>query len=358
MLKKFLLCLSLTLASPAATQESPAIPSDIGERVTAGYAAPKLAAFADVTQHLHGRMEELCAKPSEQEFQDIRADFAEVVRAWGPVSILRFGPLIEENRFERIFFWPDARGVTLRQVQALLAEEDPQAITPEGLSEKSVAVQGLPALEFVLFGAGSETLETAADTYRCRYGAAIAANLALLAGEVETAWAPGTSFQDEFTEPAPENAFYRTPAEVAGEVVKALGTGLQFARNAELLPALGESVEKANGRRAPLWRSNLTFLLIGAQIEGSIGLLQAADFKTALDEGGGGVVDSVLFDLEHALRAIEEVENAAETAFAEEEDRGRLSYVTVALEGANHTIGEHLSAAIGLMMGFNALDGD
>ena len=140
--------------------------------------------------------------------------------------------------------------------------------------------------------------------------------------------------------------------------MKALGTGLQFTRNAELQPALGESAEKANGRRAPLWRSKLTFALVGTQIEGAIGLLQAAGFETEFDESGRAVIDSVLFDLEHALGAIEDVKSPAETAFAEEKDRGLLSYAAVALEGANHTIGEQLSAAIGLTMGFNALDGD
>ncbi|MDZ5699800.1 imelysin family protein [Chelativorans sp. M5D2P16] len=358
MLKTLLLCLSLALSLPVQAQESGHIPPDIGTRVADRYAASSLAGFAGVTGRLRGKIEELCARPGKAALAEVRATFADTIRAWAYVSILRFGPLVEENRFEHIFFWPDPRGVTLRQVQGVLAEKDEQAANPLTLKEKSVALQGLPALEFVLFGSGSEALARVGDGFRCRYGTAIAANLANRAAALEAAWAPGSSFHAAFTEPGADNALYRSPKEVAGEVVKALGTTLQFARDAELLPALGDDAAKANGRRAPFWRSNLTFALVGAQIEGTMALLQSTGFGTRLDAERRAVIDTVLFDLEHALGAVDDVQAPAETAFAEEKSRRRITYAAVALKGANRSISEELSAAIGLTMGFNALDGD
>ncbi|MCP8882412.1 hypothetical protein NIM87_02745 [Devosia sp. XJ19-1] len=41
-----------------------------------------------------------------------------MVESWGRLSVLRFGPLISDNRFETIFFWPDLRGVTLAVTEA------------------------------------------------------------------------------------------------------------------------------------------------------------------------------------------------------------------------------------------------
>lgn len=356
--KTFLLCLGFVFSLPAQAQEAAHIAPDIGARVADLYAVPSLAAFAGVTGRLEGKMDELCTAPGEATLEEVRATFADTVRAWGPVSILRFGPVTVENRFEHLFFWPDPRGVTLRQVQGVLAEEDEQAASPSGLKEKSVALQGLPALEFVLFGSGSETLAGVDGSYRCRYGAAIVVNMADRAAAIEAAWAPGAPFHAEFTEPGAGNALYRSREEVAGEVIKALGTALQFARDAELLPALGDSADKANGRRAPLWRSGLTFDLVDTQIEGMAELVGAAGFESRLDEERRAVIDSVLFDLEHALGALEDVEAPAEAAFAEKADRDRIAYAAVALQGANRSISEQLSAAIGLTMGFNALDGD
>lgn len=352
-----LLFLALAFSSPVAAQAA-RVPPDIGTRVVNAYVAPNLAAFAEATERLSENMRALCEKPSDDTLAEARAGFAETVPAWGRVSVLRFGPLIEENRFEHFFFWPDPRGVTLRQVQAIIATKDPTATTPAELAGKSVAVQGLPALEFVLHGSDTEALAGGAGAYRCRYGSAIADNLAGRASELAAAWAPGAPFHTAFARPAAGNALYRSPAEVAGEVVKALTTTLQFVRFAELLPALGETPEKANGRRAPFWRSDLTFALLAAQINGAIGLLQSAGFETQLDARSQPYLNSVLFDLKHAVEAVQRVEQPAQTAFAEGEDRGRLTYANLALDGANERIGTQFSVAIGLTMGFNALDGD
>jgi predicted lipoprotein len=70
---------------------------------------------------------------------------------------IRFGPVTEENRLERILFWPDRKGIGLKQVQAAIAGEDATAADPQTLPGKSVAMQGLGALEFVLFGTGSDS---------------------------------------------------------------------------------------------------------------------------------------------------------------------------------------------------------
>ncbi len=72
-----------------------------------------------------------------------------------------------------MLFWPDRKGTGLKQVQAALASKDPTAADAAQLAGKSVAMQGLGALEFVLYGTGSEELATAGESYRCAYGAAI-----------------------------------------------------------------------------------------------------------------------------------------------------------------------------------------
>ena len=87
-----------------------------------------------------------------------------------------------------MLFWPDRKGIGLKQVQAALADKDATAADPATLAGKSVAMQGLGALEFVLFGTGAETLAATGDAYRCAYGAAIAGNLETIAAELDDAW--------------------------------------------------------------------------------------------------------------------------------------------------------------------------
>src|SRR5690606_22737995 len=101
---------------------------------------------------------------------EVRAQFPAVVTAWSRIELYRFGPLMAQNRSDRILFWPDRKGIALRQVQAILADKDEAALAPETLARKSVAVQGLGALEFVLHGTGSEDLATPDGAFRCDYG--------------------------------------------------------------------------------------------------------------------------------------------------------------------------------------------
>lgn len=346
--------LALALAVPPAGAGP--IPDDVGSRVAEGFAMPRTAAFADAAAGMRGGIDALCARPDAPALEDARRRLVRLVAAWGEVSVLRFGPLQVENRFERVFFWPDPRGVIVRQVQALLAAGDEAALASGALAGKSVAVQGLPALEFVLHGAGAEELETARGLHRCRYGAAVAGNLETIAQAFAAQWRPGAPFHDAFAAPGPDGDLYRSPKEVAAETVKAMATTLQFVRSAELLPALGESGQAARGRRAPLWRSDLTFALVAAQIDGVVGLLDAAGF--AGDEAARPAVEALRFDLTHAREAVGRIEAPAEHAFAEEAERDRIRYVAVALDSAGKTLGGALSAALDLTMGFNALDGD
>lgn len=351
------LVLAIFLLAAAPASAGP-IPEDIGGRIADGFAVPAAGAFEVAARETARRAGALCAQPDGAALDAARAGFAGLVEAWARVSVLRFGPLQAQNRFERAFFWPDPRGVIVRQVQALLAAGDESALEPEALAGKSVALQGLPALEFVLYGSGSEELEAGTTGgYRCRYGAAIAGNLAAIA-EILTAEWTSSPFRQSFVAPAQDGDPYRSNKEVAAETVKALGTGLQFVRAAELLPALGESAEEAKGRRAPLWRSGLTFALVGAQIDGLDALLEAAGFHETGEAAARTAVDGIRFDLVHAREAIAAIVAPAEHAFADPQDRERIRYVTVALNSANAALGERLSAALGLTMGFNALDGD
>jgi predicted lipoprotein len=346
-----------SLSLPALAQEPPPIASDIGGRVVDAFARPVIMAFDGAASDQAEAIEGLCSTPSGQALETARDAFRVLVPAWGRVSVLRFGPLQAENRFERMFFWPDPRGVTLRQVQSLLAEEDQTATDPATLAEKSVALQGLPAIEFLLFGGGSDDLAAGAP-YRCAFAQAVARNAGAIAAQLRDGWADGTPFHTSFVAPAVDSDPYRSTSEVAGELVKALSTALQFIRAAELLPAYGETAEDARGKRAPFWRGDLTFDFVAAQVDGMIGLLEASGF---LDHGDGlatGLASSIRFELRSAKNTLYGVEEPAEIAFESEADRGRIGFAMIALEGANHTLGEQFSAAIGLTMGFNALDGD
>ncbi len=343
---------TLLLAGPAAAQEAS------GSRIAAQFARPSLEALVSSADEAEAAISGLCGALSLEALASARTAFATMVTDWGRVTVLRFGPLADEHRFERIFFWPDPRGIALRQVQGLLAEEDDSATSPETLAEKSAALQGLPALEFALFGTGSEDLATEAESFRCRYAAAIAGNVGNLAGEVLAGWQNGTAFARSFTAPDADSDPYRDQDEVDGEIIKALSTVFQFVRAAEILPALGDSVDDARGKRAPLWRSGLTFELIVAQAKGARDFLTAAGYVESLPEERNWVPGSIAFELATTINILSGIDTAPVNAFEDEDARGKITVADLALDHAGHLTSEQLAAALDLIMGFNALDGD
>ena len=70
----------------------------------------------------HGRPEAIrqqrCAaslRPAA--LKDTQKAFAATVEAWSVVEPIRFGPVAQEHRFERIFYWPDPKGLGTRQIR-------------------------------------------------------------------------------------------------------------------------------------------------------------------------------------------------------------------------------------------------
>ena len=115
------------------------------------------------------------------------------MQAWSLVEPIRFGPVAEQHRYERIFYWPDPKGLGARQVREALGKEDATVTEAASLSAKSVALQGLPALEYLLYGDDAGTLAKGGGeaTFRCRFAETIAGNVAGMAKDIAAGWQDG-----------------------------------------------------------------------------------------------------------------------------------------------------------------------
>src|SRR5690606_14607136 len=121
------------------------VPGDLGQRLAEGYARPAVAKLTERAGQLEQALKAWCGSGGQSDVKGVQQAFAGAAQAWAGVEFLRFGPLVQGNRYEKLAFWPDTRGVMQRQVRALLAAADPAAIAPGALASRSVAMQGLPA---------------------------------------------------------------------------------------------------------------------------------------------------------------------------------------------------------------------
>ena len=319
------------------------------------------ASFETAARDQSLAIRQLCPSPSAVALQSARATFKRLVLTWSRIELFRFGPARSDNLFERIFFWPDRRGRGLRQVQALLAEENPDAIDPERLRRKSVAVQGLPALEFLLFGTGSDALANPEGAYRCGLAAAVAAVIAGHAATLHTAWAGADGHSQLMQRPGADNPLYRNNAEVLQEILRAAAEIVEIVRDVKLGSALGESPDNAKPRRAPFARSDLALDAMAQNLDAVRTLLADEARPPLLPEPHARHTAALRFELDKAREVLDRLAAGPRIWEALAKDpaaREDLAYVLLPLAGAQRLLRETYPAALGLTLGFNSLDGD
>lgn len=341
----------------SANAEVPTAPPIISS-VIQRFVLPGYAAFHQETSALAASVAALCATPSQASLEASRDSFSATTIAWSSVEMIRFGPVTEGNRLERVLFWPDRKGTGLRQVQAALAEKDPSATDPDTLAGKSVAMQGLGALEFVLFGTGYETLATEPNSYRCAYGAAIALNLDSIAAQLEAEWAKPDGFAAQWQSPGASDSIYRNDAEALGEMLDAFVTGLEMVRDVRLGGFLGETAEDDKPKQALFWRSAGTVPSLEADMAGMKALFDASGLGAMLPPDSEYVSGSIDFEFNNAINAARAVDGDIADALADPQKRGKLAYFGVVTSSLSELFGTRLSGAFGLTSGFSSLDGD
>jgi len=174
---------------------TPAHARTIGEKAVENHIRPVYQRLATATAGLVTAADKFC-DGGQKDRAGLSAAFKVAVLAWAGAEHLRFGPIAEQNRYERFAFWPDPKGLGPKQIAAALRDKDASVTTAEGLAQKSVALQGLTAFEILFWGGDAEkpAANAEAPALRCAYAKAIARNLAQISADVRDAWAPADGF--------------------------------------------------------------------------------------------------------------------------------------------------------------------
>ena len=83
--------------------------------------------------------------------KDVKNSFLLLLESWTNVQHIRFGPVNDFNHYSRIQFWPDKRNVTNRQFLKAKKNMPNDLYDYQLLSNKSVALQGIPILERIVY---------------------------------------------------------------------------------------------------------------------------------------------------------------------------------------------------------------
>jgi uncharacterized protein len=368
-MSRWLSALALTLisATMALAQEADtAPPKTLSEEATKhvmvkvvdDFIRPGYRQFSGQSAVLTNAMADLCATPSDKTYAAAQTAFADAATSWAQIEIVRVGPVLDAYRFERILFYPDRKGTGLRQVQAVLAGADEGATTPAGLAQKSVAVQGLGALEFVLYGTGKDVLLSEKNSFRCRYGLSIAGNVQRIATELTQAWDEPDGIQQDWKNPGKDSAVFRDGHEGVTEALGILVHSAEAARDQRIETFYKGEANNTFPRQALFWRSKLTFPMLAGNLEGIHRLLDASGFRDLLAPDQQSIIGSIDFVLKSLTKVTNDVNPDVEVAVADEKERQKLDFLLMNSRDLILRLNDGLGGGLGLGAGFSFSDGD
>jgi len=331
------------------------------------HVVPGYTRLAEATAGLSTAADTFCAAPSMPALEALRGAYGAAADAWQGIQHVRFGPVELFMRSVRFAFWPDPRNTVSRQLTSTLAARDPEAVAQPAFDKGSIAVQGLPALERLLYGKDSAAALMASGDdarYRCTMITAIAHNLAVIAKDVEAAWTKGDRpFAAVISQAGPDNDRYRDPKEATLDLFKSLYSAIELVADHKLAKPLGETLAAARPSLAESWRSERSLDNVRANLaaaeamyrgEGGYGM---SDFVR--QAAGDAAFDDLLSRAFTQTRATaDRIALPLEAAVSDPAARPAVEQLATEAAALKQLLVQRLSTALGIPVGFNALDGD
>ena len=315
--------------------------ASLNEAAFEQHVRPRYESLAEATAALDAGAKTFCQSPAHEKLSDLQSRYHAAADAWQDVQHIRFGPVELFFRSQRIAFWPDQRNSIGKQMAEILAQRKSALLAPEKFGRGSVAVQGLPALERLLFGADAAKLPAPGEDarYRCDYLIAIAANLSGIAREVRDEW-----------QKQPANG-----KDTSLDLFKSLYTAVELVADHKLARPLGASAAEARPRLAESWRSNRSLDNIRHNLEAARHLYSTAFAPVITDQALNADIGRAF---ERTIAAATAVKMPLEEAVQDRTARAALETLGAEVIALKQLLMQRLPAALDLPLGFNALDGD
>ena len=344
----------LAVAMFTAVVATPSLPASaaapnyaaINTSVVDKHALPRYHALSNATENLVSSIDHLCRQVSHASLSTAREAFHLAFDGWQGVEHLRQGPAAEVEAHIRVKFWPDRRNLVGRHLRRTISGNDGSILEPATFATTSIAVQGFPALEQLLFGKeATERLKSPdGPITRCKIARAISVNLRSIAQDLHAGWRNNPDGN-------------RPHKRVTSDLFNDLVTGLVAIADLKLGSPMG-----SNGRTRPRQAESH---LSGRSLRNVTKNLEALkDLYISLASApssplAGTAGDQTIRNRFNAAIAESKSLGPSITAILETTDGPRrLTALKTAIKEMTRTVALQVSEALSLVLGFNALDGD
>lgn len=337
----------VAIAAPASAKAPE--PGPLAVKAIETVVLPRYRALAEAASAQAGAWEKACADGDMSSDVDaLREAYQAAADQWSSIEFVTTGPVATALRPDRIFFGPDRRNAVAKALAELTDKAKAGDLPRETVRGVSVAAQGFPALERVLYEPAEG--EPAA---RCRVGGAIANNLAEITAGVVSEWTADSGPLARLKRGEGDPLSFADPAQAAARLMTDLAGGLQRINDVKLLPVLGSGPDAARPKAAEGWRSGRSARSIRLMID-SLGALAKVFAEAAPPDVAAADAKAFSAAREAAAKLPDDVGAAA----AEPKRRKRIEAAIATFKAAQADVATKLAPVLGVPLGFNALDGD
>ncbi|WP_148863595.1 imelysin family protein [Marinobacter fonticola] len=310
-----------------------------------------LADIGDGYQSLANRAAELqrvaedyCAVPGTDGRTQVETAWKEAFLDWQAVRFVDFGPIEQHSRAWQIQFWPDSKNLVARKVGFAL---DQSAITQQQIDEAGVALQGFPALEYLLFDSRMGQSEQALPADQtCQL-------LTAIAGHLETTTA---NLAEDWQHFAPH---YLSMESYTARTVEAGLNGLEILQARRLAEPMGlRNTKKRNPYLGDAWRSGHSLAAIGASVDGLYRYLYPG-LKTLLRQHNKPeLAERLAKQFDSTLEELNALPDALAPSLEDDEKYRELQSLFIEITQLEQVLANRVAPALGISRGFNSSDGD
>jgi predicted lipoprotein len=299
--------------------------------------------FSTEADQLSQSFSEYClSSESEQATskQMLKEQWHQTMHAWMALQGQERGPEKALEQSWNIQFWPDKKNTTGRKMSAMTKQE--RLWTAEEVSQESVTVQGLGAIEWLLYDPASVLGQSESV---CQAGDAIAQNLSNNAEIIHRAWQenPWKSLDDK---------------QWQAEYISMLSNQLEYSMKKMSRPLA--NFGKPRPYFAESWRSETSMINLEANIAALQALYQAEGNgldRILRDGGHQQLADSITGQFELMRSTWPEDQSLFDLLQTKEGTKFAYAQFNK-LEQLNYLIREEAAIELGIVIGFNATDGD
>lgn len=302
--------------------------------------------LANLTEQFASKADAYCATPSSDSLNEVKTAWSSAFAAWQAVRFVDFGPIEQNTRAWKFQFWPDPKNLTANKASYWLNPERGE-ITEQALARDSVAIQGFPAAEYLLFDAQVSNSDKALpDARSCQLLTAIAHNLQTNASGLSSDW-------DQL------QARYLDVTDYDNGTLTAAMHGLEIMADWRLAAPLGARGNgKPNPYLADAWRSGQSLDMIQASLQGLADYFVPGLNTLMAEHDALPLAEQFSTQLNQTLARFDTLPADITPLLESEEGVASLNALLADVRATGQLLTGPIAAELNVVRGFNSSDGD